>query len=112
MAIATATTIVESLLALLANSRPTIDEINAACLAKGLPPAFTESDSPLGVDGNLDYRFEGFGITVVRVFPPKFALAFWVHYKPDSVKHVALGKFMMPISSGKLSLVRSLIEKL
>jgi hypothetical protein len=43
MAIATATTIVESLLALLANSRPTIDEINAACLAKGLPPAFTGS---------------------------------------------------------------------
>lgn len=112
MAIATATAILDSVFAVLANSNQTIDEINAACLAQGLPHAFTESDSPLEVDGNPDYRFEGFGIIVVRPLPPKFALTFWVHYKPDSVNHVALGKFTMPISADKLPLVRSLIGKL
>jgi hypothetical protein len=48
MIITTAKAIVDSLIFLLASSRPTIDEIHAACLAKRLPPAFTDSDSPLG----------------------------------------------------------------
>lgn len=98
MAVATATAILDSLLSVLANSRQTVDEVNAACAAKGLPPAFNNSNSPLGIDGNSDYRFEGFGVIVVRPFPPKFALSFWVHYKPGSPQHVELGRFTVPIS--------------
>ncbi len=99
MTVATATTILNSLLSALANSRQTIDEINAAATAKGLSLAFNNSDtSPLGIVGNPDYRFEGFGVIVVRPFPPKFALSFWVHYKPDSAEHVSLGRFTAPIN--------------
>jgi hypothetical protein len=94
------TTVVDSLLTVLANSRQTIDEINRACSAKGLPPAFKDSDTSLvGIVGNPDYRFEGFGVIVVRPFPPKFALSFWVHYKPESTQHVSLGRFTVPISA-------------
>lgn len=99
MTVTTVTTIVDSLLQVLANSRQTIDQINAACAAKTLPPAFKESDtSPIGIVGNPDYRFEGFGVIVVRPLPPKLALSFWVHYKPESDQHVALGRFTVPIS--------------
>jgi hypothetical protein len=99
MTVTTATTIVDSLLQVLANSRQTIDEINAASAAKGLPPAFKESDtSAIGIVGNPDYRFEGFGVIVVRPFPPKLALSFWVHYKPGSPDHISLGRFTVPIS--------------
>lgn len=99
MTVATATALVDNLLSVLANSRQTIDEINAACTAKGLPPAFKESDtSAIGIVGNPDYRFEGFGVILVRPFPPKFALSFWVHYKPESDQHIALGRFTVPIS--------------
>ena len=90
---------VDSLLAILANSRKTVEQINAACTAKGLPPAFVlGEDSAIALQGNPDYRFEGFGTDVVRVFPPKLALSFWVHYKPESPQHVEVGRFTVPIS--------------
>ncbi|MEP0919772.1 hypothetical protein NC981_23380 [Leptolyngbya sp. DQ-M1] len=99
MTVTTATALVDSLLSVLANSRQTIDEINAVCTAKELPPALKESDtSAIGIVGNPDYRFEGFGVILVRPFPPKFALSFWVHYKPESDQHIALGRFTVPIS--------------
>ncbi|MBW4445276.1 MAG: hypothetical protein KME10_29725 [Plectolyngbya sp. WJT66-NPBG17] len=104
-----ATTILDTLLSALANSRQTIDEINTACSTKGLPPAFQDSDtSPVGIVGNPGYRFEGFGVIVVRPFPPKFALSFWVHYRPGSTQHVALGRFTVPISALNALKFRSL----
>ncbi|GAP94298.1 hypothetical protein [Leptolyngbya sp. NIES-2104] len=98
MTVVTTTAIVDNLLATLANSRQTVDQINAACTAKGLSPAFQGSDSSIGIAMNPDYRLEGFGAIVERPFPPKFALAFWVHYKPESSQHIPLGRFTMPMS--------------
>jgi hypothetical protein len=75
-------------------------KVNQACTAKGLPPAFD------GLQGNTDYRFEGFGVAFIR-FQPN--LTFWVHYKPDSPQHVSLGKFEIPISYAQsLNLVANL----
>jgi hypothetical protein len=104
MTAGTATTSLDSLLSALADSRQTVDEINAACVAKGLSPAFPNSDLPIPITANPDYRFEGFGAIVERPFPPKFALSFWVHYKPESPQPLALGRFTMPI--GLLELLK------
>lgn len=111
MTVATSITIVNSLLKALADSRQTIEQINAACTAKGLPPALKDSDtSPIGIVGDPDYRFEGFGVIVTRPFPPKFALSFWVHYKPDSAQHVELGRFTVPISISDVVTFNSLSQ--
>lgn len=99
MTAATSITLIDSLLKALADSRQTIEQINAACKAKGLPPALKDSDtSVIGIIGDPDYRFEGFGVIVIQPFPPKFALSFWVHYKPESAGHIELGRFTVPIS--------------
>lgn len=90
--------ILDNLLSTLANSRQTVDQVNAACIAKGLSPAFQIGDSSIGIAMNPDYRLEGFGAILERPFPPKFALAFWVHYKPGNPQHVPLGRFTMPMS--------------
>ncbi|GAP94818.1 hypothetical protein [Leptolyngbya sp. NIES-2104] len=96
---------VATILTILANSHQTIDTINNTCTAKGLPPALKFGADITDIEGNQDYRFEGFGL--IAGLPPK--LAFWVHYKPDSSDHVALGRFTMPISIGKLSEIQSLV---
>lgn len=98
---------VATVLSILAASRQTIDAINNACTAKGLPPALKIGANLTDIEGNQDYRFEGFGL--IAGLPPK--LAFWVHYKPDSSDHVALGRFTMPVSIGKLSEIQSLIGR-
>lgn len=103
MVAATVTTggaILNILFETLSNSRKTIDEINQAGAAKGLPPAFPidNSSSNPSIPGNPDYRFEGFG--VIMGWPPK--LSFYVHYKPGSPDHVELGRFTVPIGLGKL----------
>lgn len=74
--------------------KKTAEKVNKACAEKGLPPAFDIDLDDLKVNINRDYRFEGFGIIVS--FPPK--VSFYVHYKPDSADHVALGKFTMPLN--------------
>lgn len=107
MTVGTTTAILDNLLSTLANSHQTVDQINAACTAKGLSPAFQSSDSSIGIAVNPDYRFEGFGVVVERPFPPKFALAFWVHYKPESSQHLSLGRFTMPMSFLELLKFRS-----
>lgn len=99
---------IATVLTMLANSQQTIDEINQACITKGLPPALKFGENMIQIEGNRDYRFEGFGM--VAGLPPK--LAFWVHYKPGSPDHVGLGRFTMPISIGKIAEIRSLIGTL
>ena len=75
-------------------------KVNKACITKGLPPAFD------GLQGNTDYRFEGFGVAFIR-FQPN--LTFLVHYKPDSPQFVNLCRFEIPISySQSLNLVANL----
>lgn len=59
---------------------------------------------------NPDYRLEGFGVVVERPFSPKFALAFWVHYKPESSQHVPLEHFTMPMSFLDLLKFRSTLR--
>lgn len=102
MTVVAATATLDNLLSVLANSRQTVDEVNAACTAKGLSPAFQNSDSPIGITANPDYRFEGFGAIAERIFPPKFALSFWIHYKPGNAQHVPLGRFAVPINLQEL----------
>lgn len=99
---------ITTVLSILASSHQTIDEINQACVAKGLPPALKFGENITDIEENRDYRFEGFGM--IAGLPPK--LAFWVHYKPDSSQHIELGRFTMPVGVGKISQVRSLIGKL
>lgn len=83
----------------LSSSQRTIEQINQACSSKGLPLAFPlDNQGTPDIPGNPDYRFEGFGI--ILSLPPK--LSFYVHYKPDSPEHIALGKFTVPISFGRL----------
>ncbi len=96
--VATAVGVLDILFETLANSQKTVDQINQACAAKGLPPAFSmdENGNP-AIPGNPDYQFEGFGVII---FLPQ--LAFWVHYKPGGPQHVALGRFTVPIGFGKL----------
>ncbi|MBD1845755.1 hypothetical protein H6F89_20565 [Cyanobacteria bacterium FACHB-63] len=96
---------VATVLSILANSHQTIDAINNACAATGLPPALKIGANPTDIEGNQDYRFEGFGL--IAGVPPK--CAFWVHYKPESAQHIPLGRFTMPVSIGKLSAIQSLI---
>ena len=89
---------IDILFGTLASSRKTVDQLNKACVGKGLPPAFPidENGSP-NIPGNPDYRFEGFGAIVA---PPQ--LSFWVHYKPDSLEHIELGRFTVRIGLEKL----------
>lgn len=88
----TATT---SVVSMLESARQTVEDINQACAAKNLPFAFDPVDV---MNRNLDYRFEGFGL--VLGLPPK--VSFWVHYKPGTADHVALGRFTTSISIGRL----------
>ncbi|HTL89025.1 MAG TPA: hypothetical protein VL134_06470 [Leptolyngbya sp.] len=104
----TALTAFDTVAAMLADSRQTIDDINQACVAKGLPLAFDVGEDLTSIKGNRDYRFEGFGLVIG--LPPK--LSFWVHYQPGSANQVEIGKFTMPVNLGKLSSIRSLIGKL
>jgi hypothetical protein len=93
-----AASLLDILLTALANSRKTLDQINQAAKQKGLPLPFPpdENGEPQ-IPGNTDYRFEGLGLIVG--LPPK--ISFWVHYKPGSPDHVALGRFTVPIELGK-----------
>jgi hypothetical protein len=74
------------------------DKVNRACEAKGCPPAFdiqlsAGDEDDVHIRASDKYRFEGFG--VVFGFPPK--MSFWVHYLPESVDHVEIGRFLVPI---------------
>lgn len=89
-------TAVSIALPILKFTREAIDKVNQQCIDKGLPPAFTVNqteDHPIPIEGNPDYRFEGFGI-VVGV---PLRLQFWVHYKPDSPEHVEVGRVKVPL---------------
>lgn len=108
MTVTAASTVFNTVASILANSHQTIDDINKACAARGLPPALNIGDRLTAITGNPDYRFEGFGLVIG--FPPK--LSFWVHYQPESANSVEIGKFTMAISVGKLSQIRSLLGKL
>ncbi|MEO1347879.1 MAG: hypothetical protein AAFW84_03635 [Cyanobacteria bacterium J06635_15] len=82
------------LLSRLAKYQKKAEEINAACAAKGLPPALDINlDGEIRFKANTAYQFEGFGAVVG--LPPK--LSFYVHYKPDSPEHVEVGRFLVPI---------------
>lgn len=98
-AISTVTTAISIALPLLRMSYKEIEAINKKCSDKGLPPAFainlpggTDNSIDFDVQGNPDYRFEGFGIVVVPL-----NIQFWIHYKPDSPEHVELGRHLIPI---------------
>ncbi len=103
--VSSAVGVLDSLFETLANSQKTVDQINQACAAKGLPPAFAmdENGKPV-IPGNTDYRFEGFGLIIL---PPQ--LSFWVHYKPESTQHIALGRFTVPVGLGKLADLKRLL---
>ncbi|MCU0550371.1 MAG: hypothetical protein MUC48_13560, partial [Leptolyngbya sp. Prado105] len=75
---------VTTILSILATSHQTIDQINQACVAKGLPPALKIGANFAEIEENRDYRFEGFGLSAG--LSPK--LTFWVHYKPESPDHM------------------------
>ena len=90
-AIATTLTL---LIATLKKAPKVAEQINQKCQQKGLPPALIIQTEPFDIEGNPDYRFEGFGI--VAGLTPK--LSFWVHYKPDSPLHVEIGRFLVPFS--------------
>lgn len=99
MVVTSVGTILSILFETLASSQRTVEQINKACSNKELPPAFlVDNQGNPDIPGNPDYRFEGFGI--ILGVPPK--LSFYVHYKPDSPEHVALGKFTVPIGFAKL----------
>jgi len=75
------------------------DEVNRACAAKGCPPAFdiqlsADAEDDFHIRASDKYRFEGFG--AVFGLPPK--MSFWVHYLPESVDHVEIGRFLVPIN--------------
>lgn len=84
-----------SVISMLASARQTVESINQVCAAKNLPLAFDVDDV---TKRNLDYRFEGFGL--ILGLPPK--VSFWVHYKPGSPDHVAIGRFTTSIAIGRL----------
>ncbi|MEO1347880.1 MAG: hypothetical protein AAFW84_03640 [Cyanobacteria bacterium J06635_15] len=87
------------LMSKLARFQEEATEINAACAAKGLPPALDVSlDGDIRIEANKAYQFAGFGVVVG--LPPK--LSFYVHYKPDSPDHVSVGKFLVPIRFGEI----------
>lgn len=105
MVLTTTATAVSVTLPILKLSYKSIEAINAACADKKLPPAFNMpvSDriinlSNVNIQGNPDYRFEGFGVDVG--VPLK--LSFWVHYKPNSPNHIAVGKILVPIQFGEV----------
>ncbi len=104
--VSSAVGVLDILFETLANSQKTVDQINQACAAKGLPPAFTmDGNGKPMLPGNIDYRFEGFGVII---FLPQ--LSFWVHYKPDSPQHIPLGRFTVPIGLGKLADLKRLLN--
>ncbi len=101
------TPILTALVEVLLDSRQTVEQINQACIDKGLPCAFPIGDSGIPqIPGNLDYRFEGFGL--IAGFAPKFS--FWVHYKPESPEHVELGRFTVKISFAKFAVLARIIR--
>lgn len=81
----------------LRDSTKTINEVNQACIKRGLPPAFYMPDGGGIIRGNTDYRLDGFGVDIISVLPPRLALKFWVQYRIDSDDHVNLGKFSCPL---------------
>ena len=94
MAIFTSAIALKSLFKAIARSRKVAEQVNQTCSAKGLPLAFPANENgEFNIPGNPDYQFEGFG-TVVGI-PPQ--VSFWVHYKPNTSEHVALGQFTVPI---------------
>ena len=105
MVLGTATTAISIALPILRFSHKAIEKVNKACDEKGLPPAFEiklpdeeGSLEDIEVQGNPDYRFEGFGLDVG--IPPQ--LSFWVHYKPGSPDHVEVGKILVPVRFSKV----------
>jgi hypothetical protein len=63
----------------------------------GLPPAFIIQTKPFSIQGNEDYRFNGFGATIL---PPQ--IFFYVHYKINSPQHVEVGQFFVPVNLSEL----------
>ncbi|WP_008310493.1 C39 family peptidase [Leptolyngbya sp. PCC 6406] len=88
---------VSFLITVLYDCKETIGKINRTCAEKGLPPAFYVLQDSKLISGNTDYCFQGFGINIDSVLPPKLSLTFWVHYLIDSAAHVSLGKFACPL---------------
>lgn len=100
MVLGTAATALSIALPILKLSYVSIEKVNEACVEKNLPLAFDIKIpdeegivEEFEVQGNPDYRFEGFGLDVG--IPLK--LSFWIHYKPDSLDHVEVGKMLVPI---------------
>lgn len=111
MVLGAATTAISIALPILRLSRESIDKVNQKCAEKGLPPAFEAKSSEgdvldLDINGNPDYRFEGFGLTVG--IPIK--LAFWIHYKPESPEHVSVGKILVPIQFSEILNVSKILK--
>jgi hypothetical protein len=91
----------------LSDCKEAINEVNQACISKGLPPAFYIPQGSAFVRGNKDYSFQGFGMDV-SVIPPQMSLTFWVHYRIDSDDHVELGKFACPLKALDMSALKVL----
>lgn len=111
MVLGAATTAISIALPILRLSQESIDKVNQKCIEKGLPRAFEVNKSEgdgidLDINGNPDYRFEGFGLNVG--IPMK--LSFWVHYKPDSPEHVSVGKILVPIQFSKVLNVSKILK--
>lgn len=80
----------------------TIQEINQKCGEMQLPPAFevgkvneASNLSDIYFHGNLDYRFEGFGIVFEGFMKPR--LSFWVHYKKGTPEGKEIGRFLISL---------------
>jgi hypothetical protein len=101
----TVATVLSVILSALKKAPEVAEEINQKCQEKGLPPAFVIHDNPFDIEGNPDYRFEGFGLTG---FLPK--LSFWVHYKPGSPQHVEIGRFLVPISLFQIPHIKDVLN--
>jgi len=97
--------ILSTLGSLLLSSKKTISDINQGCAKRNLPPAFYRTNIGDGViHGNPDYRFEGFGMAFDGILPLRPKITFWIHYKPGSNEHQALGVFGIPIGIGQMNL--------
>jgi hypothetical protein len=104
MAALPVTAVLEVLFETLKNSHRTVDQINAS---HELPPAFpNDASGNPKIPGDPDYRFEGFGVIVS--LPPR--LSFYVHYKPDSDDHIALGQFTVSIGLDRLIKLNRVLE--